>query len=281
MSKITHIGSYPITPAISFTVERINNVDVYRNADGTIIGFIDSALNRTLGRVMYRARNAANEVIAWGDLAATVKRKLVPAPRKAIGLYVGGACVVSFPAHLNAGRIPDVDDALAILAGGGTVCEVIAATVAAVPGDVVGAALSALDGRYIMWTDSRKHELLISETSPARLLAHWTGFVENSAATRPLNVLATIKHIAEQRSKVDLTKPELPQRHDPVVVDTRSNAEIFAAVTVKRLARVDLSKPDYVHPVLAVARDTRTFEEIMADCITTIRNVRASLWVSK
>lgn len=293
MTKITHISSYALTPAISHTVERINNVDVYRNDDGTIIGFIDSALNRKLGRVQYRARNAANVVVAWGESPAFVKRALFPAPRKVIGLFVDGKCVASFPAHLNAGRIVDLDDAMSVL--NGPAREVVARKPSSLETmhyiAEQRAAMKPAPANFVVFTTytvlkavhpTVDAEYELRQVRPGVIYpVRYTGFLSvwigEPCTTQADAERAALAHLRDMKPRVDLTKPALPVAADPVVIDTRSNAEIFAAVTVK--PRVDLSKPPYVHPVVNMARDTRTFEEIMSDCIDTIRRVRTTLRV--
>jgi hypothetical protein len=131
---------------------------------------------------------------------------------------------VSLPARLNNYKMPTVRDMAAIMRGDSvavacaefnaqataprgvnlaTEHEIIASTVAAVPGDSVGAALSIIDGRYIMWTDLRKHELLISETGPARLLEHWRGFLSNCAAAVPGARVNLVKRAATMDEQTD------------------------------------------------------------------------------
>jgi hypothetical protein len=120
---------------------------------------------------------------------------------RAIGYSINGKFVMSFPARLNGHRIPDLDEAADILRGvsveesdgyrfaardlGTLARSIVADTVAALPGASAGCALTVTgDGTtrgvtYVMWHGRRSHTLHAVATSPARLMAHWSGFVEN------------------------------------------------------------------------------------------------------
>ena len=138
--------------------------------------------------------------------------------QRAIGYSIGGRFVMSLPARLNGGRIPSLEECAEILAGDsvkesdgvrnaahhlGTVARsIVSDTVARFPGSHVGAALTVTgDGttagvKYVMWHGKRSHTLHAVATSPARLMAHWSGFVETCAAL--------------VAPRVDLTKPAAP-----------------------------------------------------------------------
>ena len=131
---------------------------------------------------------------------------------QAIGYYVNKQCVMSFPARLNGGHIPDIDEAADILRGvsvkesdgmrnaaydlGTLARSIVRDTVAAVRGADVGAALTVTgDGttegvKYVMWHGRRSHTLHAVATSPARLLAHWSGFVDNCREDEQRRALA-------------------------------------------------------------------------------------------
>lgn len=98
-----------------------------------------------------------------------------------------------------------------------------------------------------------RHMLHADYTDQWRLNTHWAHF-----------------------AGVDLRKPALPLRADPVDTDPRSNAEIFASI--RRHLAVDLSKPALpARPGLAVARDYRTNEQIMMDAVAVVRAKRLSV----
>jgi hypothetical protein len=128
-----------------------------------------------------------------------------------VGVSVGGRFVLSLPPRLNGYRIPDIDEAAEILRGesveesdgvrfaardlGTLARSVVADTVAALPGSRAGCALTVTgDGTttgatYVMWCGASAHRLAVSSTTPARLMEHWRGFVENHAAAEQVRAL--------------------------------------------------------------------------------------------
>jgi hypothetical protein len=116
---------------------------------------------------------------------------------------INGAVVMSMPARLNNGRVPALDECADILAGWSVeesdgvlfaahnlhelARTIVLEVMAELPGASVGAALTVTgDGttrgvKYVMWSGRRSHTLHAVATTPARLRAHWSGFVENCA----------------------------------------------------------------------------------------------------
>jgi hypothetical protein len=116
---------------------------------------------------------------------------------------INGAAVMSIPKSLNGGRVPSLEECADILDGvsikesDGMIFAahdlhnlaraIVLEVVAELSGASAGAALTVTgDGttrgvKYVMWSGRRSHTLHAVATSPTRLRAHWSGFVENCA----------------------------------------------------------------------------------------------------
>jgi hypothetical protein len=209
--------------------------------------------------------------------------------QRAIGYSIGGRFVMSLPARLNGGRIPSLEECAEILAGDsvkesdgvrnaahhlGTVARsIVSDTVARLPGSHVGAALTVTgDGttagvKYVMWHGKRSHTLHAVATSPARLAAHWSGFVDTCAAlvaprvdlskpAVPDNVASIAVFPQEPNAHImERTRATLAERRttDPAHVYTRMierrRASVPAVVvTVEEVEHVDAAPPPVADP---------------------------------
>jgi hypothetical protein len=172
--------------------------------------------------------------------------------QSAIAYTINGERVMSLPARLNGGRVPDLDECADILAGWSVedsdgwrfrardlhelARSIVADAVQCWPGAHVGAALTVTgDGttegvKYVMWSGKRSHTLHAVATSPLRLYTHWRGFLDNCAA-------------ADAAPRVDLSKPaaaphvasvlELPQEPNLSVLE-----RVAAQLRARRLSTV-------------------------------------------
>lgn len=160
--------------------------------------------------------------------------------RTAIGYFEGKQAIMSFPPRLNKGLIPDLDDVAAILAGVSVAaaCRAFndskADTVAAAPGELVrrvvrllpgaphGVALTVAGSFYVMWCGPRSHRLAVECTSPARLFAHWRGFVNACAAPSV--------YLVKADTVADLVAATAPPDVAAAIHATESNADTMARV---------------------------------------------------
>lgn len=199
--------------------------------------------------------------------------------QRAIAYTINGEAVMSLPARLNNGRIPDLDECADILDGVSVresdgwrnrahdlhelARRIVLEVLAEQPGGSAGASMTVTgDGtpegvKYIMWHGRRSHTLHAVATSPARLRAHWSGFLDNC---READYIAARGKVEAPR--VDLSKPaaplhvasvlELPQEPNASVLE-RVAASLRArrlssvpAVVVEEVEQIELPPPPAV-----------------------------------
>lgn len=190
--------------------------------------------------------------------------------QQAVGYSINGEFVMSLPARLNGGRIPDLWECVDILDGvsvresdgfayagrelGKLARSVVLDTVAALPGALWGAALTvtgdgtARGASYVMWCGRRTHTLAVIATTPQRLMAHWAGFVDNCRIEQAASVAEVLERapvdcLPAMPRRVDLSKPAMPDHVASVLALPQEPAasvleRVAAELRARRLATV-------------------------------------------